>query len=145
MKGVSSIVAVVLILLITIALAGMAYIWFTSVFGAVTESAGETVERSTEQFATNFALESASYNCQNSVQLSVRNVGTSNIDATAFAVYLSGTLATITGGNTGTVSVNQVRLLTASNSTIGAVCGKSARVTLPGVQLTTSVACTRSC
>jgi len=88
-KGISAVIAIVLILMITIALAAMAYVWFTTVFGEISEEAGESAGDVTESMQTRFSIEAAKYNLtNNTVDVSVRNTGTGTVDLTNVAVYI---------------------------------------------------------
>ena len=90
-KGISAVIAIVLILMITIALAAMAYVWFTTVFGEISEEAGESAGDVTESMQTRFSIEAAKYNATaSSVIISIRNTGTGEIDLTNVAAYVDG-------------------------------------------------------
>ena len=87
-KGISAVIAIVLILMITIALAAMAYVWFTTVFGEISEEAGESAGDVTESMQTRFSIEAAKYTTNDTVDVSVRNTGTGTVDLTNVAVYI---------------------------------------------------------
>jgi len=83
MKGISAVIAIVMILMITIALSAMAYIWFTEVFSGMAEEADESTQDVVKTTSSKFIIESAkgSY-------IYVRNTGETNL--TNFSVYVDG-------------------------------------------------------
>ena len=88
MRGVSSIVAVVLILLIVIALAGLSYIFFTNVFQTVTEESG--AEQFLDIASAGLAIESNS-----NYDVFARNTGVKEL--TDFQVYINNEIAEFSG------------------------------------------------
>jgi len=83
MKGVSALVAVVLILLIAVALAAMAYLWFTGVFMQVGSTSGEQIDEVSDEVTTvgHITIDSVSGN-----KIYIRNDG--NVDLTEFAIFI---------------------------------------------------------
>ena len=57
MKGISAVIAVVLILMITVALAAAAYVWFGDLFGTITEDVSEQGETFVQKGQTFFEIE----------------------------------------------------------------------------------------
>jgi flagellin-like protein len=76
MKGVSEVIAIILILMITISLAGLAYMFMSTTMSDVTSSAGSTVDTTTSSMLTSFTIESMSSNV-----LYVRNTGQTTLSS----------------------------------------------------------------
>lgn len=88
MKGVSEIIAIILILMIVIALAALAYTWFSGMFSTMTGSASSAVTSTTGEMATQFTIDSAKYVASGGyTDVTIRNTGTQNINASAGAGY----------------------------------------------------------
>ena len=144
MKGVSTVIAIVLILMITVALAALAYVWFLSVFQTISTSAGESIEQTGEQLGTQFTIQSSAYTGSNLVSVGVQNTGTQNLDLTKIAAYISNQQAFISSGNTGTLTPGLTTTLKVSNSTAGYftgyLCNKALKMTGPtGQQQITTI------
>jgi len=82
MKGISTLIAVILILLITIALVALLYLWFTGIFTGITETGQEQFEESQLRLMSSMAIESVIKN-----NIYVRNTGSVNI--TEIVVYVN--------------------------------------------------------
>ncbi len=54
MRGISEVIAIILILMITIAIAGLAYMFMSTTMSDVTASAGSTVDTTTSSMTTSF-------------------------------------------------------------------------------------------
>jgi len=145
MKGVSAVIAIVLILMITVALAAMSYVWFTNVFETLTESGTGAIERTGEQLQASFSIESARYLSGNSTSVSIRNTGVTTIDLDDVAFYLNGLPASVTSGPSGTLNEGEftTTAFVIENNT-EAVCPGPAtlRATIAeGYQQTVTVSC----
>ncbi len=90
MKGISEIVVVIIILMISITLASFAYFFLTSVVGETTEAGRESVGMITEVMTTKFRIESMVSGTPGYIY--VRNMGKTNI--TGLNVYVNGVLQT---------------------------------------------------
>jgi flagellin-like protein len=148
MRGISAVIAVILILMITVALTATAYVWFMRVFEVITEAGETAAEREARAMATRFTIESARYNPMtdytNKIMVVIRNTGTVDIDMTTAAAYVGETyqepenriaLGSLAPGNVG--------LLNVSNSTIGAVCNSTIRINFDvGPPSTAVISCT---
>ena len=128
MKGVSAVIAIVLILMITVALAAMSYVWFTNVFESLTESGTGAIEKTGQQLQASFSVESARYTSGDNVSVSIRNTGSTILDVSAVAFYLNGLpAASIVQGSGPTGDLAEGEFTTTAyvieNTTdIGAVC-----------------------
>jgi len=98
-KGVSAVVAVVLLLMITVALSAMAYVWFTDVFTEISTSVGDSATGTADQIATSYSVESVRAedivhidDGGNEIVINIRNIGKKNIDVTKVGLYREGVL-----------------------------------------------------
>ena len=91
MKGVSSIIAMVLLLMITISLTGLAYITFTSFFNTVKDSTEKSMTNTMSNMLAQMKIESISKNGGDTV-VYIRNIG--KVDITGFSAYVNGIMAT---------------------------------------------------
>ncbi len=80
-KGVSSVIAVILLLLITIAIIGFAFVFFTKTVEISTEGGEEQLGQQIQQIGTNFQLEGVNKN-----QVFIRNMGATPLAGLAFYV-----------------------------------------------------------
>jgi len=83
MKGISDVIAVTMILMITVALASLGYIFFVGTFSSVTNISQQSVNQTSAGLGTNFKIESISGN-----RIYIRNIGST--DLTNIAVYVDG-------------------------------------------------------
>jgi flagellin-like protein len=91
MKGVSEIMAIILILMITISLAALAYTWFSGIFSEIMEAAGALLTRSSKTMATQFKVDNALYVvADNLIYVSIRNTGNQNFDASKTLFFIRG-------------------------------------------------------
>jgi flagellin-like protein len=81
MKGISAVIAVILLLLITISITGIAFIFFSRMQQSVQNATERQLQQQTQQFGTQFTIEGANKN-----QVYVRNLGTSQLTGLAFYV-----------------------------------------------------------
>jgi FlaG/FlaF family flagellin (archaellin) len=99
-KGISAVMAVVLIVMITVAVIGLAYAWATGLFRELAERAGIAVEVVPERMAKSIDIIAAS--CTNTtptnnvVEFVIRHTGTLDISAGELAAMLDGALITTT-------------------------------------------------
>lgn len=124
MKGVSAVIATILMLMITIALAGMAYMYISGIFTTQTQGV-EVVD---------------SYCAAGTVTLVIRNIGTANITSlTCTQTAPSGDTCSFTGVNTAPGTTQS--FTDACSGTGGRSCVY--RITPPvGRSVTASVFCT---
>ncbi len=142
MKGVSTIIAIVLILMITVALAATAYVWFTSIFQQITTGAGEATTGTAAAIATKFTIETAKFNAtgNNAIFVSVRNTGTQIIDTTKAAAYVNDVSRTSSGYTR--LTINQDELASFNVTGTSADCNANLKITLQaGVAQVVTVSC----
>ncbi len=104
MRGVSEVIAIILILMITISLAGLAYMFMSTTMSDVTSSAGSTVDTTTSSMMTSFNIESVDV-----AKVYIRNTGQNAL--TSLSVYVNNEPATynvttpIAAGSVGTITI----------------------------------------
>ncbi|MCX6815558.1 MAG: type IV pilin [Candidatus Aenigmarchaeota archaeon] len=87
-KGITPVIAVILLLLITIAMVGFAFVWF----GRVMQSAGNSTEQSMNALTSQQAKRISIDNVNNATwQVTVRNIGSQVIQTSDLAVYVDNT------------------------------------------------------
>jgi archaellum component FlaF (FlaF/FlaG flagellin family) len=92
MKGISEIITIVLIMFIAILLAGMAYAWFSGVFGDFKGGAESTADTAKNALGTDFQIVSARNVTANVIAVMIRNIGESPINASKLGAYLNGAM-----------------------------------------------------
>jgi len=104
MRGVSEVIAIILILMITISLAGLVYMFMSTTMSDVTSSAGSTVDTTTSSMLTSFTIESMDV-----AKVYVRNTGQNAL--TSLSVYVNDEPAvynitpSISAGTVGTITI----------------------------------------
>ncbi len=149
MKGISAVIAVVLILMITVALSAMAYVWFTGVFDTITEGAGEAAEGTADIISTSFSVQAGVMSGADTLILYLTNTGSSDIDLTRVNVFVDNLLATNTSDNTftGILVPGDIKTLKSSNTTgegdAGGLmeCDDTMRIVYGQLDQTTSIVC----
>jgi flagellin-like protein len=128
MKGITPVIAIILLLLITISLVGFAFIYFTRVTEVATQKTQEQLEHviSSQQMVVvidNYA----------GTSLSVRNRGTATFGTGNVSIYKNNVLTTCpgTGWNPAMLGPGQVSVCTFSAACVE---GDVIRVTTPGGQ-----------
>lgn len=105
MHGVSEVIAIILILMITISLAGLAYMFMSTTMADVTASAGSTVDSTTSNMMTTFKIESMSLN-----KVYLRNTGQNALSSLSVYVndvpaHINITPGSIAPGQIGTIMI----------------------------------------
>ncbi len=106
MKGITPVIAIILLLLITIAMAGMAYISLTGTSETSTKIVGEELEQTTQQMRLQFSIENVDNN-----KIYIRNQGSEDLNTEFLTIYLDNTLiesdsVSISPGQVGTITLN---------------------------------------
>ncbi|MCD6476577.1 MAG: hypothetical protein J7K26_00220, partial [Candidatus Aenigmarchaeota archaeon] len=83
MKAISAVIAIVLILIITVGLVSLAYMWFTGMFSSLGKGVSKQAEAFTQKASASFEIDSIS---QSSIY--IRNTGQS--DLTNVVLYVNG-------------------------------------------------------
>lgn len=91
MKGQEDIIAVVLILMVTIALTALAYMWFSGIFSGIMATVTTALTRTSGAMATQFKIENAVFNITENTILyvTIRNVGSQSFNANKVAFYVN--------------------------------------------------------
>lgn len=144
MRGVSSVIAIILILMIVVSLAALAYVWFMTVFTSLTGAAEETATGAERAIGTSFKIEAAKNITPGDViKVSMRNIGTFDIDMSKIAVYLDGAQQDPTNleGISGiTLSPDYVKSFNVTN--VANPCNRVLQVTVPvGASDVTTTTC----
>ena len=89
MKGVSTVVLVIIILMIVVALSALAYTWFIGIYQTITQTGAEAIETASTAGQAMMKIESVSDN-----QIYIRNTG--QVDLTDINVYVGDTAVSAT-------------------------------------------------
>lgn len=81
MRGVSYVIAIILVLMIAVAIAALGYVWIMATQTGLQETGGEAIQSTTTTFGTSFNFEGLDDN-----RIFIRNTGTSNL--TQMALYI---------------------------------------------------------
>jgi len=101
MKGISTVLAVILIVIIVVALVGLTYTFAVTLFGTAAGGAEAQAAAVTERLQKSVTVVTASCNATaNEVVFTIRNTGTLDIDASDLAAFMNGKRLTVTGGFT---------------------------------------------
>lgn len=90
MKGISKILTVILVVIIVVGLVGLIYTVATALFGLVTIGAEKEVEVIAEELRTQFYIELLANISETEVMIYIKNVGTTDINMSDFAIFLDG-------------------------------------------------------
>lgn len=89
-KGVSAIIAVILLLMITVALMSLFWAFSSGVFGSVTAGAGAQTDASIKRAGSEFTIINAKNSSLTKIDVTVRNSGTQNLDAGTLVAFVDG-------------------------------------------------------
>ncbi len=84
MKGITPVIAIVLLLLITVALVGFAFGFFQKILGIATEKTTEQTESQTASFTSTIEIDNV-----NTGGVTVRNTGGTTISTSKLSVYVA--------------------------------------------------------
>lgn len=141
-KGISAVIAVVLILMITVALSAAAYVWFSEVFDTITEGAGEAAEGTADVISTQFSIAASTRIEGPAAQIVVANTGSTDIDLNILNVIVDDQLANKTGNTAiGTLKVGDVATIEVDDSGAytGDFCGAHIKVIYGSLNQVTSL------
>ena len=85
MKGISAVIAVILLLLITISVVGFAFLFFSR----ITTTAGQAAENQTQQQLIQFSKQ-VNIDASNTTSVTIRSIGTGTIAGGEIQVYVDG-------------------------------------------------------
>jgi archaellum component FlaG (FlaF/FlaG flagellin family) len=86
MKGISTIVVMVLILMISVSLTSLGYMAFTTFFSKVTTSSEQAISQTLTNMLAQMKIESMAY-ANPTTSVYIRNIG--KVDLTAFSAYVN--------------------------------------------------------
>lgn len=134
MKGITPIVAIILLLLITISMIGFAFVWFTRVSELATQQTQQQLEGQLSQTAQKIAIDAAT-----TTSVTIRNTGSKDIPVSQISVFVDGIAKACTAPPwTGNLVVGTTITCTYTIGTCPAGVSK-VKVTTPGGS--DSVAC----
>jgi len=140
MKGVSAIIAIILLVMISVSLAGLAWVWFFSVSNTLKNTAANATNTATSIVSMEARIEAARFYPTKWVNASFRNIGTVNISLAKLGVFIDGVLSTYSP-NTGMLSPGNVETINITNTT--QACGKVLKITFEnGFEDYRTVTCT---
>ncbi len=93
MKGITPVIAIILLLLITISMVGFAFVWFGRISTLLTNQTESEIVGQQALHCQRIVIDSLS---SSTATVYVKNIGTCNIAADAVKVYVSGAEATCT-------------------------------------------------
>jgi len=82
MKGITPVIAVILLLMITISLVGFAFIWFSGLTKSITNQTSEHLEQQMRAMTSDFRIENVAGD-----KVYIRNIGTSEINKEGIGIY----------------------------------------------------------
>ncbi|HLD85699.1 MAG TPA: archaellin/type IV pilin N-terminal domain-containing protein [archaeon] len=104
MKGITPVIAIILLLMITIAMVGFAFVWFTQVAQTASNATQTQMDVQQRQFGTSVRIDNID---KTSGSVIVRNTGTYELSATETKVFVNGTIE-VTGCPSGSVAPGAV-------------------------------------
>jgi hypothetical protein len=96
MKGISDVIAEILILMIVVALAALGWTWFSGIFTELTDTAETGMVQTVSGMAQSFVIENAF--CDTTVpelEFTLRNTGSDDINDDRVVAYVQGTRLTV--------------------------------------------------
>ncbi len=138
-KGISAVIAVVLLLLVTVSIIWVFSTWMTATTKTATEKTGKGIKKKLEVLNIEFAVKAGYNSASDNLEVSVTNTGTEDIDLSKVKVFLKGLQQAISSGNSGTLAPGDTAKLVVSNNT--AACGEVVTVSYSGVERSAVVEC----
>ncbi len=111
-KGITPVIAIILLLLVTISIVGFAFTFFSRLVQTAGEEGEETLQGSSEQIGISFLVESVHNN-----EIYIRNTGRTEINSSIIGVYLDNRIMNPT--NSVTIPPNNVGVLTFDENIVG--------------------------
>ncbi len=127
MKGITPVIALVLLMMITIALAGFTYIWLQATFKQSANRTGTHMQGQQEAIMKRVRIDNAPLVAgpdETEISLAIRNVGEAPIKGSEISVYVNGTLVEC--------DVGDLAPGTVGSCTITCKSGYTVKVTAPG-------------
>lgn len=93
MKGITPVIAIILLLLITISMVGFAFVWFQRVATTATNSADTQLQNQLNTQAQTIAIDNVD---DTNNKITIRHTGTVATDTSKVSIYVSSAIATCT-------------------------------------------------
>ena len=94
MKGISTVLAIVLIVVITVAIIGLAYGWATGMFKLTTSASEEQVASVTERLGKSVDIVATTCDAD-SLEFTIKSTGSDDILGTELSAFVEGTKVTV--------------------------------------------------
>jgi flagellin-like protein len=127
LKGITPVIAIILLLLITISMVGFAFIWFQRVQSTMTNSTESELQQQLNKQGQKLTIDNVA-----ATSVTFRSSGTASVGMGSVGIYVDNVAVTLSGtGCTGADSLAPAAIRTC---TISASCdaGSSLKVTSPG-------------
>jgi len=129
-KGITPVIAVVLLLMITVALLGFAFIWFQGVWESVAESTEESVVSEVSRMAQTIKIDNVLPGNVDVSRIYIRSTGSQSIDVTDITVYVNDAKVECTWD--GTITTIPAKGVGGCDPSLQIVSGNIIKVTSPG-------------
>ena len=133
MKGISPVIAVVLLLMITISLVGFVYIYFTRITGGALNQTQSEQQAIQQQTGKRIAIDGVSGN-----SIVLRNVGTYEVGLNEITVFVNNQLVSLGGSQCTTGSIPPGGIV---QCTMSQTCNKGSVVKVVSPGLTDQTTC----
>ncbi len=123
MKGITPVIAIILLMMVTIAMVGFTYIWMKRVFSTTANSTSEQINSEQAKIAQRISIIKAS---NSTGEITIRNIGSQSIETSKLATFVNGNLVSCDWGTS--------KLAPGDIATCSATCpaGKEVDVNAPG-------------
>lgn len=136
MKGITPVIAIILLLLITISMVGFAFVWFTRMAETASEAGTSALTDTTTKMATQIRIDNA-VQTADSTSITIRNTGSQTVKYSDLVFYVNGvqrgcdavastpavdSFADITSGSSGTCARMCTELSGAACTVTGTQC-----------------------
>lgn len=91
MKGITPVIAVILLLLITVAMVGFAFVWFNRITATASNATQQQLESQLQAQAKRISIDNIN---SAGAAVTIRNIGSQTVLATDMQIYVSGAAAT---------------------------------------------------
>ncbi|OGI12204.1 hypothetical protein A3K64_02635 [Candidatus Micrarchaeota archaeon RBG_16_36_9] len=140
MKGVSAIIAIVLLVMITISLAGLAWLWIFNLSTVLENTVTNTTRRATENMGMQARIQVARFYPIRWVNATILNTGTVDIDLSKLGIFIDDVLTINYVPNTSKIMPGGMETINITNTT--PACNKVLRITFPsGVDDYKTISC----
>jgi FlaG/FlaF family flagellin (archaellin) len=140
MKGISTILAMILIVIIVVALIGMTYTFAVGLFSTTSNATQQQTNQVTSNMGKTVAIASVKCNAGNNYQFTLRNTGANAISGGELSAFIDGTMLTVNYG-TG-LTTGQITQFTSTAPVAGAAgTPHTLRVSAPAGEVEAQVTC----